>query len=407
MNSKILEKNGISIIVPVYNSDKYLDKCISSILNQSFTNIEVVLVDDGSTDNSLDICKQYQKTDFRVKVYSQFNSGQISARKLGLANAKYDYIGFVDSDDWIEPNMYDNLFDKIINYDCDVVSSGIIHEIENSLDTKEIIDHFDEGLYRNLDETIYHSMLWQKETDDHGIYCNLVNKLFKKDILKKIYMDIDERVIYGEDSLAFYAYMMNCDSIYISNSSYYHYLIRRDSVCRRTDERLIMNTYYLYKGLEKVFSVNIQSRNSLLRQLKNYILQIETHIMHQMYDIDMQRICMDNNEYEILFNKKVVVYGAGNYGKLMYNYLKRNVMCEIVAWVDKYPDGKSLRCNHQILPTQILNEMSYDYILISVKDKKIAEEIKYDLTKNFDISSDLLIWKEIYTESVFKDVYSL
>lgn len=405
MNQKLLK--GISVIVPVYNSEKYLEKCILSILNQKFTNLEVILVNDGSTDNSLDICYKYQKSDARVKVFSQPNSGQIRARKVGLANAEYDFIGFVDSDDWIEPDMYASLFDNISKYDCDVVSSGIIHEIENSQETKEILDNFDEGLYVDLAEEIYHSMLWRKETDDHGVYCNLVNKLFKKHILKKVYDEIDERVIYGEDSLAFYTYMMNCNSIYISKSSYYHYLIRRDSICRRADERLIMNTFYLYKGLEKVFSNCERSRHTLLRQLKNYILQIEAHVIRQMYDINPMRICDENNNFEMLLNKKVIVYGAGDYGRLMYNYLKKNVDCEIVAWVDKHPDGKSQKCNHQILALNALAEIPYDYVLISVKERVVAEEIKDELKRNYGINNDKVMWEEIVTESIFSAIYSL
>ena len=107
-------RDSISIIVPVYNVEKYLEKCIDSILNQSYQNLEIILIDDGSTDNSGSICDEYKKKDQRVQVIHQKNQGQSSARNAGLNIAKGSYIGFVDSDDWIEQNMYEKLYKNII-----------------------------------------------------------------------------------------------------------------------------------------------------------------------------------------------------------------------------------------------------------------------------------------------------
>lgn len=402
MNQKLL--NGISVIVPVYNSEKYLEKCILSILNQKFTNIEVILVNDGSTDNSLEICEKYKALDNRVKVINQENSGQNQARRNGILNSTFEYVGFVDSDDWIETNMYLEMMNKMMDYSCDCISSGIIHEYESDGNRKEIFDSYADGYYDDLDTDIYPSMLWKKETEEFGLYCNLVNKIFKRDILEKILGEIDYRVIYGEDALVFYSYMMKCGSIYICRKAYYHYRIREGSMCRNMDERLIMNTYYLFKGLEKAFSVNNRSKNNLIKQLKNYILQIDAHILHLMYGVNTNRINKDNNWKIEFYNKKVILYGAGEYGQLIYHYLTCNVECEVVAWVDKKQiDNENITC--KIEYPEVIPNREYDIILIGVKSKKIFEEIKKELKDTYNVPDEQMYWEENYMESIYKDVY--
>ena len=123
-------KPELSVIVPIFNSELYLEKCVESILNQTFENFEVILVDDGSSDRSLDICRKYEQKDKRVRVISKPNGGLIRARKTGLTAAAGRFIGFVDSDDWIEPDMYQELIKYMKEMGCDLVSSGIIRDFE-------------------------------------------------------------------------------------------------------------------------------------------------------------------------------------------------------------------------------------------------------------------------------------
>ena len=115
----------ISIIVPIYNVEKYLDKCVSSILNQTFTDFELLLVDDGSPDRCGEMCDEYAKKDSRVKVIHRKNGGLSAARNSGIDAACGKYIGFIDSDDYIEENMYEHLYDVITKYDADIACGGI------------------------------------------------------------------------------------------------------------------------------------------------------------------------------------------------------------------------------------------------------------------------------------------
>ena len=116
----------ISIIVPVYNAELYLDRCINSVLNQTYKEFELILIDDGSTDSSLSICYDYASKDSRIVVLSKKNEGAGLARNEGLKIAKGDYIGFVDSDDYISPDMYREMYRKAIENDADIVQCGYL-----------------------------------------------------------------------------------------------------------------------------------------------------------------------------------------------------------------------------------------------------------------------------------------
>lgn len=124
----------ISVIIPVYNVSQYLEKCLHSVCRQTYTNLEIIVVDDGSTDNSGEICDKFAVKDSRIKVIHQANNGQSCARNEGLAIARGEYIGFVDSDDWIEPDMYEFLYYLLVDNDADI--SVCAHYIETATTTK-------------------------------------------------------------------------------------------------------------------------------------------------------------------------------------------------------------------------------------------------------------------------------
>ena len=132
-------KPKVSIIVPVYNCEEYLDEAIKSLLNQTLKEIEIIVVNDGSRDNSLLIANKYKDIDNRVKVVSQDNQGVSVARNFGLSIAKGEYIGFIDGDDWIESDMYKTLYDVAIRDNLDLV----ISDFEQELDGKNIVNKLD------------------------------------------------------------------------------------------------------------------------------------------------------------------------------------------------------------------------------------------------------------------------
>ena len=124
----------ISIIIPVYNVGQYLDKCIKSVINQTYKDIEIICVDDGSTDASSEICDKYGKIDSRIKVIHKTNGGLVSARQAGLKVSRGKYVGFVDGDDWIDKEMYECMFQIIEKYKVDMVETGVVDSYGESLE---------------------------------------------------------------------------------------------------------------------------------------------------------------------------------------------------------------------------------------------------------------------------------
>ena len=125
----------ITVIVPIYNSEKYLKRCLNSIVNQTYSNIEIILIDDGSTDNSLKICNEYKKNDNRIQVIHTNNKGQSSARNLGIKICKGEILSFIDSDDWIPENLFEIAVNNIEKYNLEVIDfeSKLVSEYENKL----------------------------------------------------------------------------------------------------------------------------------------------------------------------------------------------------------------------------------------------------------------------------------
>ena len=147
-----MKKNIITIIIPVYNSEKYLEKTIKSILEQTYNNYELILIDNGSTDNSAEICKKYQEKDERVKFYIQSKKGVSNARNRGIEKATGEFICFVDSDDYIEKDMLNSYMDIYIKYKPDLIVSGFFSEVED-IDGKVQMDEIycDDKNYSNIE----------------------------------------------------------------------------------------------------------------------------------------------------------------------------------------------------------------------------------------------------------------
>ena len=168
----------VSIIIPVYNTAPYLRECLDSVVNQTLKDIEIIIVDDGSTDGSTEICKEYAAKDCRIKLLIQENQGVVVARNSGISLASAPYVGFVDSDDYIELDMYEELLNHIGS--CDMAICGYYL---NQLPVFDVIPH---GSYQTAEEMqyIFDNMVWCKEKRTAGLFTAIWNKLFQTNIQK-------------------------------------------------------------------------------------------------------------------------------------------------------------------------------------------------------------------------------
>ena len=205
----------ISVIVPVYNEGKYLRQCVDSIINQTYKNLEIILIDDGSTDDSGVICDEYAKLDSRVKAIHKQNAGQSIARNQGLDIATGDYIGFVDSDDTICPDMFARLREAIDGVDISICQHNVVYP------DKSVPCSSDGGV-----DTLSQDELWE---EIFGRLNNAVwNKLFRKELLKGIYFDPD--FAHGEDLIFNIQHLSRAKSCRIVKLPLYNYYKRGDSI---------------------------------------------------------------------------------------------------------------------------------------------------------------------------------
>lgn len=207
----------ISIIVPVYKTEKYLDRCIESIVNQTYKNIEIILVDDGSPDNCPKMCDDWANRDDRIKVVHKENGGLSDARNKGLESATGDYIGFVDSDDVISEKMYETLLVLIEKNDCEI-SKCDFYRFNEGDNPKYTIK--EKSNIINSDEMLKNVLL-----DKMGNY--VCNKLFKKELFDDI--SFENNVAY-EDMFIFYKLVLKSNKIAVTNSELYGYMQRKDSI---------------------------------------------------------------------------------------------------------------------------------------------------------------------------------
>lgn len=214
----------VSIIVPVYNTEKYLHRCIDSILRQTLTDIEVILVDDGSFDSSGKICEEYARKDSRIQVIHQKNAGAAVARNTGLDIASGDYIAFVDSDDYIEHNMYQSMMQVANQYDCDVVLCDCVKEHGNQTEiyTHDIrAGHYTE---RQLEEEYYSHLLMMEDVEYPATISNWL--LLWKSTLNVPEMRYKPGIRYSEDLLFGAQLMLQAKSFYyMKGETYYHYVM--------------------------------------------------------------------------------------------------------------------------------------------------------------------------------------
>lgn len=247
----------ISIIIPVYNVSTYLRQCLDSVVNQTYSHLEIILVNDGSTDDSLEICEEYQALDKRIKVINQKNTGLSGARNTGIDCAQGQYILFIDSDDWIDFDTCQLLIDNVKRTNADVVLFSYVKEFSNHSETKFILDGdliFNEQESRNIHRRIiglYEEELAHPENADSIV--TAWGKLYKTDVIKrnKIYFT-DCKLIGTEDMLFNTYYFRYVQSISNIHRCLYHYRKNnQNSLTSVHKSNLFCQWHRLYSMLEE------------------------------------------------------------------------------------------------------------------------------------------------------------
>ena len=214
----------LSVIIPVYNVENYLNECLDSVTSQTLKEMEIICIDDGSTDNSPYILKEYQKKDSRIKIITKENGGQATARNLGIKEAQGEYIAFVDSDDFIEPTMFEKLYTKAKDYNLDITMCKIATYNNQTKEIKDNVWYYMLGVFRDFEKDIF------SHKDTKEFTCNIAvtpyNKIYKTTLLKENNILFPEGLIF-EDEKFFYDTYLRAKRVSIVDEFLYYYRINR------------------------------------------------------------------------------------------------------------------------------------------------------------------------------------
>lgn len=216
-----MNNNLISVIVPIYMVENYLKKCIDSILNQTYKNLEIILVDDGSKDSCANIVDEYEKIDSRIKVIHKINGGLSDARNVGIDESTGDIICFIDSDDYINENMIEVLYKNMINTDSDISICSYLKVNENS----EVSNNLEKEIIKVYSSKEALSNLYDKELDIETVVA--WNKLYRKKVWNNIRYPKGK---IHEDEYVIHNLILNSNKIVYSNLKLYYYLQRESSI---------------------------------------------------------------------------------------------------------------------------------------------------------------------------------
>lgn len=380
---------SLSVIIPVYNCKEYLTRCLSSVINQTFKDLEIIIVNDGSTDGSGEICEEFCAKDNRIMYINQENQGVAVARQYAIERARGKYITFVDSDDWIEPEMYAVLMNQI--EDNQLITSGFYEDKGNGISLK-YYDSIPYGKYLfEQMEYIKKNLIFMKNASGETFTTVLWNKIFDANILKKCCMNINLNIYYGEDSVLLYAYILNIESAVVTDNIFYHYTVRDSSVTHSIRNDYLENISNYYQAVLRIIK-----KTSYYNILKD---QLERKVIGMFAKATGTRLGFSEKNsihYFVyksilgLAGKNVLLYGAGAVGKdYYYQFKKYNVT--MVGWVDA---GKSDGDDKPDIVTSIIpNESVFDVLIIALKSEITAKEITKDLINNNHIPAEKIIWE--------------
>ncbi len=365
----------ISIIVPAYNVENFLPTCIESIILQTYSNFELIIVNDGSNDSSGEICNSFAKIDPRIKVVHQENKGLVKARQAGLQVASGKYVLYIDGDDYVEDNFCELLIKETYNFDADIVIGGYIRNYRGRMiKVKNILD---DGRYENEGiNMIWEKMIFSGDFFSHGISTYSWGKLFKREILIPIQMSIPSNITIGEDAACVYPFISKTKRLVITSASNYHYVQHQSSMLKSFSS--------VKSEIDKLSSLFTFMLNFFKEHIyfEKFYLQLKPYLLSQL--MIRSGGFFKNNVGESLLlgnlvrlNEKIAIYNSGTFGQQIYRRLNQENF-ENVIWIDEDAD----LCNQDQLPVhdpKILNSIVIDKIFIASLNPSYVTKIQKEL----------------------------
>ena len=277
MKVKKMKEEKISIIIPIYNAEKYIERCLKSIINQTYQNLEILVINDGSTDGTIKYIEEIKKNDERIIIINKNNEGVSIARNIGISQSTGKYITFIDADDWLEPNAIEILYDEIKKNNVDIVRGNYYRNYDenNMVQPNNYISKY-ENIKLNEDNYINNFI---EDLYLERIPCYVWLLMIKREIIfNKIFFP--SKISMMEDTIFYLRMLYKYKEIYISDKKIYHYFCNENSACKSVSylERNINDAINVSKIIKKIvmenekkFAINIKKINGLCirRVLRN------------------------------------------------------------------------------------------------------------------------------------------
>lgn len=381
------------MIVPVYNSAQYLNKCLLSISVQTYTNLEIIIIDDGSTDGSLEICKEFAYRDKRIHIFQQEHLGVTLARKKGICEAKGRYTTFVDSDDWIETDYLENMMQDADSADI-LIASRIVWEQGKKYFA--LLKSVAEGMYEGEQRELIWRKIFPVIDSNDSIAWRVWDKIFKTELLKRDLDNIPDHIYWGEDFCICVQAILQACRIKIVDVTGYHYHVNATSITNSSHDDLIMNWQYVYQYLHGFIKNNVKNkvREELSEQLDIFMVL--------MFRQDCFKFFGSSNKTQELFyyypyygrlrNARIVLYGAGNVGQSYYRQIMQDGECIIAAWVDE--DFSKYRAEgFDVCAVDVLRELYFNYVIIALYNEESAMMVKKSLIQ-YGVPENIILWNK-------------
>ncbi len=347
-----------SIIVTVYNKEEYLSRCIESIIYQSYTNIEIILINDGSTDDSGVIIDEYAIEDKRIIVKHKNNEGLTKARKDGIEISRGEYVIFVDADDWIQQNACEIFENAVKKSNSDIVVGGISKIFgKHQQIVKEAIHS---GIYgeNEIENVIIPQMIFTGNFFEKGLSSYICGKAIRKSLVEEIENFIDDNVRFGEGCAWLYIAMLRCRTLCILDDVLYNYAMNDDSMAISLTS--IEEIFVLYKCLVNgIYQIKGEHKSLLLQN--DYLAFY--HLIWKKPDVFNYDEAVFFPFYELGKNDRIVIYGAWRYGLSLYKYLKERNFGNVIMLIDKN-DGYNESIQREVYTPDSLVGLNYDYIIL-------------------------------------------
>nr|WP_308656054.1 glycosyltransferase family A protein [uncultured Agathobacter sp.] len=376
---------SLSVIITAYNCERYIQRCIQSVVNQTYNNYEIIIVDDGSIDETGNICDEYAKLYKNIKVIHKQNGGTVAARKEGIIESCGAMVCFIDGDDWIDNTYFERamkLYQR--NLDIEIISFGLIFEyVEAPQKNHQLEDAASGGFYDKI--RVYKDILpyyiYDYRKNQSAITTSVCCKFVKKELAKEAIEMLDKRITYGEDGAFVLALLLKTKSLYVCKEAGYHYEQHQNSQNFNFDESALYNLVLLK---DCMYTIGKEADDAMIirEQIDYYIKSYLVEWGNRVLKVDIANRIYAFPTSRIKKKSKIVVHGAGKVGKQYIHFLRSCCEYDLVAWTDKNSEEQFVE-SYKPCSMDELEKLDFDYVILAAADSKMRKQMKEEIQTHY------------------------